>query len=386
MKNILHITASPRGNASFSLNFSQRIVERLRERAPEAVVVRRDFGAIGLAHIDETYGHTLAGSWPQRPDAYERPGSLAQSERLICELEAADAVVIGTPMHNYTVPSVLKAWIDHVLRAHRSFGFSAGGKVGLLADRPVYIAVASGGGYTREGTGAKARREAARLPHAVPGGGVCTIGIRDLHFFALQRTVMGADIVGKSVARRGSAARAHAAGAAGHGLTLARATARRSPSSWCSSASTQRVVHLLVEFGLAERRADLARQRVAHREHAQDLRARHQRQVAKAALQHQHDRIGHQRLGRHADRVGRHHLAHRRAVGVEPLGEHAGHQVALGQDAQQRVGQLHDEHAAAVGARHHAGGVAHAGLRAQADHVLARDRLENGALGHGAPS
>jgi FMN-dependent NADH-azoreductase len=197
MNNILHITASPRGKASFSLNFSQRIVDRLRERAPQAVVVRRDFGAIGLAHIDETYGHTLAGSWPQQPDAYERPGSLAQSERLICELEAADAVVIGTPMHNYTVPSVLKAWIDHVLRAHRTFGFSAEGKVGLLADRPVYVAVASGGGYTREGTGEGPRQPDFLTPYLEAV--FATIGIRDLHFFALQRTVMGEAVVAEAL-------------------------------------------------------------------------------------------------------------------------------------------------------------------------------------------
>jgi FMN-dependent NADH-azoreductase len=197
MNNILHIAASPRGKASFSLNFSQRIVDRLRERAPQAVVVRRDFGAIGLAHIDETYGHTLAGSWPQQPDAYERPGSLAQSERLICELEAADAVVIGTPMHNYTVPSVLKAWIDHVLRAHRTFGFSAEGKVGLLADRPVYVAVASGGGYTREGTGEGPRQPDFLTPYLEAV--FATIGIRDLHFFALQRTVMGEAVVAEAL-------------------------------------------------------------------------------------------------------------------------------------------------------------------------------------------
>lgn len=193
MKNILHITASPRGNASFSVNFSQRIVERLLAREPDAVVVRRDFGSIGLAHIDETYGHTLAGSWPMQPDAYERPGSLAQSERLIRELEEADAVVIGTPMHNYTVPSVLKAWIDHVLRAHRSFGFSAEGKVGLLADRPVYIAVASGGGYTGDG----ARQPDFLTPYLEAV--FKTVGIRDLHFFALQHTVMGDEAVSRAL-------------------------------------------------------------------------------------------------------------------------------------------------------------------------------------------
>lgn len=189
MKNVLHITASPRGDASFSTKFSQRIVERLLAREPGAVVVRRDFGRIGLPHVDETYGHTLAGSWPMRDDAYEQPGSLAQSERLICELEAADAVVIGTPMHNYTVPSVLKAWIDHVLRAHRTFALSATGKKGLLADRPVYIAVASGGGYTGEGP----RQPDFLTPYLKAV--FETIGIRALQFYALQYTVMGEEAV-----------------------------------------------------------------------------------------------------------------------------------------------------------------------------------------------
>lgn len=193
MKRILHITASPRGNASFSANFSQRIVERLLARDPDATVMRRDLGAIGLAHIDETYGHTLAGSWPMQPDAYDRPGALAQSERLIRELESADAVVIGTPMHNYTVPSVLKAWIDHVLRAHRSFGFSAEGKVGLLADRPVYVAVASGGGYTGDG----ARQPDFLTPYLAAV--FKTVGIAQLHFFPLQYTVMGEEAVARTL-------------------------------------------------------------------------------------------------------------------------------------------------------------------------------------------
>ena len=187
MKNILHLTASPRGEASLSLNFSRRIVSRLLDRAPRATVVRRDFGSVGLPQVDETYAHTLAGSWSMPPDAYERPGSLAQSERLISELEEADAVVIGTPMHNYTVPSSLKVWIDHVLRAHRSFGFSPNGKVGLLTDRPIYIAVASGGGYTGENS----RQPDFLTPYLEAV--FRTIGINDLHFFPLEFTVIGGE-------------------------------------------------------------------------------------------------------------------------------------------------------------------------------------------------
>ena len=62
---------------------------------------------------------------------------MSQSEELIQELESADFVVIGTPMHNFTVPSVLKAWIDHIVRVRRTFDSTKEGYVGRLRDRPV---------------------------------------------------------------------------------------------------------------------------------------------------------------------------------------------------------------------------------------------------------
>jgi FMN-dependent NADH-azoreductase len=71
--------------------------------------------------------------------------SLALSESLIAELQAADAVLISTPMHNFMLPSVLKAWVDHVLRPGRSFARTPQGKQGLLADRPVAMLMACGG-------------------------------------------------------------------------------------------------------------------------------------------------------------------------------------------------------------------------------------------------
>jgi FMN-dependent NADH-azoreductase len=77
-------------------------------------------------------------------------GSLVRAEALIEEVEAADVIVIGTPMHNLTVPSVLKAWIDQILRAGRTFKSTPAGKVGMLRDRPVFIAIASGGVFTGE--------------------------------------------------------------------------------------------------------------------------------------------------------------------------------------------------------------------------------------------
>ena len=83
--------------------------------------------------------------------AAEAADPMRLSEILIAELEVCDVLVIGTPMHNYTVPSALKAWIDHVVRARRSFAFGPRGKYGLLADRPTYLVTVSGDPRGAEG-------------------------------------------------------------------------------------------------------------------------------------------------------------------------------------------------------------------------------------------
>lgn len=182
---ILHLTFSPRHEGSHSTTFSQRIVQRLLARHPRAAVTRHDIGTSPLAHVDGHYGHVLSGSPGSVADAARPDGTLARSEALIVDLEQADAVVIGTPMHNYTVPSALKAWIDHVLRIHRSFAATPEGKVGLLADRPVYIAVSSGGLYL----GPEARQPDFLTPYLEAV--FKTLGVHDLTFFPLQALVRG---------------------------------------------------------------------------------------------------------------------------------------------------------------------------------------------------
>ena len=145
--NILHLTCSPRGADSESARLSQAIVDRLCHMHPNAQVHDRDLAASRLPHVDGDYRHALGSRQTVSDEALSK-GSLAQSEQLIAELERADYVVIGTPMHNFTVPSVLKAWIDHVVRVNRTFDITREGKVGRLRDRPVLVAVASGGLYS----------------------------------------------------------------------------------------------------------------------------------------------------------------------------------------------------------------------------------------------
>ncbi len=132
MKEILHVSCSPRGNASESYRLSQKIIDHLMEREPEAIVVKRAIGGAVIPNVDENYAISQQSSADVSKD-----GSMIYSEQLIRELESADFVVISTPMHNLTVPAALKAWIDHVVRARRTFNVTSAGKVGTLQDRPV---------------------------------------------------------------------------------------------------------------------------------------------------------------------------------------------------------------------------------------------------------
>jgi FMN-dependent NADH-azoreductase len=168
--NILHISCSPSGEAAESYRLSQHIIAGLLEQSPAAYVVRR----------------TLGGGEVPRVDA------VLYSEELIAELEAADAVVISTPMHNLTVPAALKAWIDHVVRAQRTFRLTPEGKVGVLRDRPVLIAIASGGRYS----GQRARQPDFLTPYLQTI--LATIGLHDLAFFSVQGTGLGPDAVAEA--------------------------------------------------------------------------------------------------------------------------------------------------------------------------------------------
>ncbi|WP_200818178.1 FMN-dependent NADH-azoreductase, partial [Caballeronia glebae] len=111
--NILHIDCSPRLK-SHSRLLSAAIVERLLAVVPNARVARRDLGIEPIPHTEAAYAAAL--STPRSlADAGRTAHAVLPAERLIKEVERADVLVIGTPMNNFTVPSVLKAWIDQIL-------------------------------------------------------------------------------------------------------------------------------------------------------------------------------------------------------------------------------------------------------------------------------
>ena len=176
--NILHIDCSPRPE-SHSRELSAAIVKKLLEVAPGVSISRRDFAAAPVPHASPDYATTLSS-----PATLAAPlrGALELSEALIQEVEAADVIVIGTPVNNLTVPSVFKAWIDQILRAGRTFKSTPAGKVGMLRDRPVFIGIASGGVFT----GDRANQPDFLTPYLSVVLG--SIGLKTLQFLSVQAT------------------------------------------------------------------------------------------------------------------------------------------------------------------------------------------------------
>lgn len=156
-----------------------------------ATIVNRVIGDGSLPHIDGNYALAQHSATAK----VSRAGAIATSEELIRELEAADGVVIGTPMHNMSIPSTLKAWIDHVVRARHTFNVSPQGKIGALRDRPVFVAVSSGGRFSGE----RASQPDFLTPYLKLVLG--TIGLHDLVFFSVEGTGAGEEAVAEARAK-----------------------------------------------------------------------------------------------------------------------------------------------------------------------------------------
>jgi FMN-dependent NADH-azoreductase len=191
---ILLVTCSPRGRASESDRLARKIVGFLLKYERAVTLVNRHIGGGAISHVDESYAVALGATEESAAEVFPK-GSMAKSEELILELEGSDIVVIGTPMHNFTVPSALKAWIDHIIRIRRTFNTTPEGKVGALHDRPVFVAVSSGGRYSGE----RARQQDFLTPYlrAILG----TVGLYDVTFFSVQGTGSGQDALSRARSR-----------------------------------------------------------------------------------------------------------------------------------------------------------------------------------------
>jgi FMN-dependent NADH-azoreductase len=147
MTNILTLNGSPKTEGSVSRNLIERFVEKWRAQNT-ANVVARDVGTTPPPHLDEA---TIGAFYtPEDARSDDQQARIAFSDELVGELEAADVIVIGAPMHNFGIPSGLKAWIDLVARVGRTFKYTENGPEGLLTGKKVYVLTARGGNYSED--------------------------------------------------------------------------------------------------------------------------------------------------------------------------------------------------------------------------------------------
>jgi FMN-dependent NADH-azoreductase len=142
---LLHIDSSVSGEASVSRQLSAAIVTALTRAVPDLEIVRRDLDADPIPHLDSLLLPAI------RPDPASDPASRAIDNVGAAALEeflGADIVVIGAPMYNFTIPTQLKAWLDRILIAGKTFSYGAAGVKGLAGGKKVIIASSRGGFYT----------------------------------------------------------------------------------------------------------------------------------------------------------------------------------------------------------------------------------------------
>lgn len=143
---LLHVDSSVLHDNSVSRGLCAALVERWRRADPGLVVTYRDLAANPIAHLSPSDLQTGNVDAVKLSDDARRDSKL--TDELIDEFLAADCIVVGAPMYNFSISSQLKAWIDRVVKAGRTFRYTAGGPMGLAGGKRVVIVSSRGGIYT----------------------------------------------------------------------------------------------------------------------------------------------------------------------------------------------------------------------------------------------
>jgi FMN-dependent NADH-azoreductase len=144
MSTILHLDSSPLP-ASISRELTREFIATWKMAHPNGTVIYRDLAAHAPKPIDAAW--VFASYTPEASRTPEQEALLAPSDELIAELARADEYVIGVAMHNFAIPSVLKLWVDQIVRAGSTFAYGANGARGLLQGKKATVLSASGGVY-----------------------------------------------------------------------------------------------------------------------------------------------------------------------------------------------------------------------------------------------
>ena len=143
MAHLLHIDSSIRTEGSISREVSGAFAEHWRAANPRGTYTYRDFGAQPVPHLD--WATFLADAVPDEDRSPEQQAAAKISAELIADLEAADIVLLGVPMYNYSIPSSLKAWVDRIITKRTVVNPATG--IGPLSGKRVIVVTARGGAY-----------------------------------------------------------------------------------------------------------------------------------------------------------------------------------------------------------------------------------------------
>jgi FMN-dependent NADH-azoreductase len=190
MANILILDSAATGDASISRKLTDALAGKLARR-PGALVVRRDVGSDPIPHLDGKTTAAIRGAEATTAKARE---AVALSDRLVAEVKAADILVIGAPMYNFGMPSTLKAWFDHVLRAGITFRYSKAGPEGLVKGKKAIVIETRGGLYSSGPAAAMDSQE----PHLRTMLGF--MGIDDITFVRAEKLGFGPEAVDAAIA------------------------------------------------------------------------------------------------------------------------------------------------------------------------------------------
>ena len=141
---LLHLDSSILGGNSASRLLSAATVDQLAKAAPGLDIVYRDLASEPLAHLSGEHLAARQGAVPETPATQKE---IAASQAVLDEFLGADIVVIGAPMYNFGIPSQLKAWVDRILVAGKTFRYGAAGPEGLAGSKRVIVAISRGGLY-----------------------------------------------------------------------------------------------------------------------------------------------------------------------------------------------------------------------------------------------
>ena len=178
---ILSVQSSARNEASVTRDLSAKLIDKLRSTHPDATVTERE-ATTGLPVVNNTWA---AGAYiPEEDRSPEQREALRVSDELVAEVQAADVLVIGAPIYNFTIPGALKLWIDQICRANVTFKYTENGPVGLLENKKAYIVVASGG----TGVGSDIDFHTGYMRHVMG-----FIGIHDVEFVSADKLMMDED-------------------------------------------------------------------------------------------------------------------------------------------------------------------------------------------------